>query len=86
MEKAVVATTESCAGLDVRSGEHLLVGDSPDDFAAHIAGLFADPSRRRQLGIAGRNLVSQRYGWGSMAKQLEDLLGSVVIRTQDHGT
>lgn len=80
MGKAVVATTESCAGLDVRSDEHLLMADNPDDFAACIVELLTDPSRRRRLGVAGRNLVVERYGWDSMAQQLEVLLETLLAR------
>ncbi len=79
MGKAVVATSESCAGLDVTPGKHLLVADNPDDFAAHVVRLFADPNRRVQLGNAGRSLVVERYGWDAMGQQLEAFLHSLVF-------
>ena len=83
MGKAVVASPESCAGLDVAPGKHLLVAEKPDDFGAHIVRLFAEPDRRRQLGIGGRNLVVERYGWDVMGRQLEALLGSLVFPGED---
>ena len=79
MGKAVVATSESCSGLEVTPGEHLLVADTPKEFADHIVRLLTDPSRRRHLGISGRNLVLQRYGWDSIGKQLEALLERLVF-------
>ncbi len=82
MGKAVVATRESCAGLDVTPGKHLLVADNPDDFAAHVVRLFADPNRRVQLGNAGRSLVVERYGWDAMGQQLEALLHSLVFPSE----
>ncbi len=83
MGKAVVATPESCAGLDVTSGEHLLVGESPDALAAHIVALLTDPSRRCLLGSAGRKLVVQKYQWTALAKQLEELLESLLAERKD---
>ncbi|MFQ6674475.1 MAG: glycosyltransferase family 4 protein, partial [Fidelibacterota bacterium] len=83
MGKAVVATSESCAGLDVTPGEHLLVADNPDDFAAHVVELLGNADRRRHLGIAGRNLVVQQYGWDAMGQQLEALLESLVFPGED---
>ncbi len=82
MGKAVVATPESCEGLDLVPGEHLLVGTSSDDLATHIIALLRDPGRRRRLGVAGRNFVVQRYQWEVMGKQLEALLEGVMVRTR----
>lgn len=79
MGKAVVATPESCAGLDVTPEKHLLVAENPTDFAGHIVALLTDPGRRRQLGIAGRDLVVERYRWDVMGEQLEGLLESLVF-------
>lgn len=78
MGKAVVATTESCAGLDVTPGEHLLVADDPAGFAQHVVSLLTDPVRRRKLGIAGRQLVVRKYAWDTTAKQLESLLENLT--------
>jgi sugar transferase (PEP-CTERM/EpsH1 system associated) len=78
MGKAVVATSASCAGLDVTPEEHLLIGDTPEDFAAQIVKLLTDPNRRRSLGIAGRNLVVQRYRWEVMGGQVQSLCESLV--------
>jgi glycosyltransferase involved in cell wall biosynthesis len=85
MGKAVVATPESCAGLDLTPGKHLLLADNANDFATHIVKLFGDSGMRHQLGAAGRNLVVERYGWDVMGRQLMALLeGLVIPKTQHH--
>ena len=72
MKKAVVSTTLGAEGLDLKSGEHLLIADTPGEFAAAVAGLLADRARRRQLGEAGYRQVIRKYRW--------EELGSVQLR------
>ena len=42
MAKPMVSTTVGCEGIDVHSGEHLLVADTPDDFADAVVLLLRD--------------------------------------------
>lgn len=83
MGKAIVASPESCAGLDIIPGKHLFIATSPDEYCALILSLLADRNRRRELGNAGRELVLQRYTWEVMGRELEGLLENVVVRA--HG-
>jgi sugar transferase (PEP-CTERM/EpsH1 system associated) len=78
MGKAVVATRESCAGLDVTPGQHLVLSETAECFAADVVRLLGDPDRRRELGAAGRRLAIHRYGWDARARQLEALLEQLV--------
>jgi glycosyltransferase involved in cell wall biosynthesis len=71
MGKAVVATQIGAEGLDVISGVHCLIADSPTDFSQSVAQLLDDPERAIDLGRKGRELVLQQYDWGRMAKILE---------------
>jgi len=59
----VVATTKGAEGLDVIDGEHLLLADSPEDFAAAVVGLHRDSSLRQKLVDNARQLVRERYDW-----------------------
>ncbi len=63
MGKAVVTTSLGCEGLDVVSGEHLLVEDDPGAFATAVARLLRDDALRARLGAAGRALVERAYSW-----------------------
>jgi glycosyltransferase involved in cell wall biosynthesis len=69
--KAVISTTIGAEGLDVISGEHLLIADSPEEFAGAVEELLASPRLRRLLGNNGRKLVTERYGWDQIASRLE---------------
>jgi polysaccharide biosynthesis protein PslH len=69
--KAVISTTIGAEGLDVIAGEHLLIADSPEEFARGIEELLASTRLRRLLGENGRKLVTDRYGWDQIANRLE---------------
>lgn len=57
----VVSTTVGCEGLEVRHGEHLLIADTPRDFAGACAMLLCDQELARRLAENARQLILQRY-------------------------
>lgn len=70
MGKAMVSTSIGCEGIEVQPGEHLIVADTPADFANETLALLADKPRRLRLGRAGRSLVERRYSWRTVGGQL----------------
>ncbi len=71
--RAVVSTSLGAEGLGARSGEHLLIAETEDAFAAAIDWLLADPDLRRRLGNAGRALYLERFTWPAAWKSIEGL-------------
>lgn len=67
----VVATPSVAAGLEVRAGEHLLVGDDAPSLAAAAVSLLRDPGRARAMAREARNLVVARYRWEESARGVE---------------
>ncbi len=61
--RAVVSTTLGAEGLPVRDGEHLLLRDTPESFAAAESELLAAPEERLRLGAAGRSLLEREFTW-----------------------
>ena len=61
-----------CEGLPAKHGENLLIGDSPDDFAAAVIKLLRTPDLRVSLATAGRKLVEAEYGWERIVERTED--------------
>lgn len=72
--RAVVSTTLGAEGLNARSGEHLLIANDPQEFAAAIARLLGDDAQRRTLGDAGRALYLDRFTWPVAWRALEHLI------------
>ena len=61
--RAVVSTPLGAEGLPVRDGEHLLLRDTAESFAAAVSGLLASPQERLRLGAAGRALCEREFTW-----------------------
>lgn len=73
MRRAVVSTSIGCEGISAVPGKHLLVADTPEDFAEAVAALLEDPSRSREMGDAAFEFVCRHYSW----KEIVDTLESV---------
>ncbi len=59
----VVATSKGAEGLDVIPNKHLLIADSPKDFAQAVIQLLTQPGLREQITEAAYGLVSEKYNW-----------------------
>lgn len=73
--KAVVSTTMGAEGIEVQSGKHLLLADSPEDLAKACTLLLKDGDLRGRLGEEGFNLIRDRYQW----KGIERTIGEIVL-------
>jgi glycosyltransferase involved in cell wall biosynthesis len=71
MEKAVVSTSIGAEGLAVADGVHLLLADTPTEFASRTIELLTSPQESQRLGENGRRLVVDRYSWDRAAEALE---------------
>jgi polysaccharide biosynthesis protein PslH len=71
--KALVASTVAIAGLNLRSGEHLVVADSDDEVASAVNDLLNEPDRRRMLGTAARAWAVRELSWEPRVRAYERL-------------
>ncbi len=78
MAKPVVATAIAAEGLPLAPGEHFVLADDPQAFAAAVVSLLRDPGRRSALGAAGRRLVLERHTWPQVARDFEVRLEEVA--------
>ena len=70
--KAVVSTPVGAEGNAACDGEHLLLADDADSFAAALVRLLCDGALRVRLGDNARALAEERYSWDVIAAQFED--------------
>lgn len=68
--RPVVSTSIGCEGLDVIDGQHLLIADSPEQFAEKTVRLLKDRALYRHVTTHARQLVVDRYDWDMIAGQL----------------
>lgn len=74
----VVSTSKGAEGLEVIDGEHLLIADEPDVFAAATLRLLRDAALSASLGAASRSLVESRYHWTALGRRFRDLVDGLV--------
>jgi sugar transferase (PEP-CTERM/EpsH1 system associated) len=82
MRTAVVSTSLGCEGLAVAPGKHLLVADSPEDFAHSVIELLTHPEQRQKLQAAGRALVEAEYSWERCGDRLQRVVEDVACAPQ----
>jgi len=68
--RPVVSTTIGCEGLDVIDGEHLLVADSPVQFAQKTVCLLTEQQLYQHVVTEGRKLVVEKYDWNIIANHM----------------
>lgn len=70
MGKALVSTTVGVEGIQVEHRKHVLIADTPEEFAASVVELMSDAELRGCLGKAARELVCNNYEWGAIGRNL----------------
>jgi len=78
----VVSTSKGAEGLDVTPGKHILIADTPGDFASAVVGLFRSPERRRILAANARELVRARYDWTKAGAEFESFVSEIADRSK----
>jgi glycosyltransferase involved in cell wall biosynthesis len=77
MANPVVSTRLGAQGLELVHEEHLLLGDTPEQFAALMLRYAVDAGLRCRHGNAGRARILELYTWdalgGRLATRLEQL-------------
>jgi polysaccharide biosynthesis protein PslH len=81
MQKAVISTSIGAEGLPVQDEQNILLADDVDDFARKTLELLCDPAKRCQIATAARKMVSEKYGWPSVAVQFAEVLQRVLAQT-----
>lgn len=67
----VVCTNIGFAGLQIKSGDGVIMAKESNDFIHQVNQLLSDVEQRRQVGEKGLTIAHQRFSWDSIADQLE---------------
>src|SRR5262249_31649543 len=70
--KPVVSTTIGAEGLPAEDGKNIALADSVEAFAQRATQLLNDTRAARELGVAGRRVVEEIFGWDRVARTLLD--------------
>lgn len=74
---AVVSTSKGAEGLDITSGENILIADSANDFARGVNELLTDHRLREQISTNAYSLVVNKYDWNKIGDQFNALVEEV---------
>ena len=69
----IVSTTLGYEGIDVMPGRDILVGDTPESFAAEVLRVLNDPDLGRQLAANGRLVAKKKYDYRYACRPLDDV-------------
>jgi len=70
----VVTTSKGVEGIGVKDGEHVIVADTPEEFAHNIISLVMNPEIRKSLGVAARKYISRHHLTDSVMEVFERAL------------
>jgi len=73
----VVSSSIGNAGIKAVHAENILIGDTPEEFAAQIIELLHEPEKARSIGVSGRKFVEDNFGWESTRVKLLDLYSEI---------
>jgi len=79
----VVTTTIGLEGIEADDEVHVLVKDSPKDFALGVVRLLQDETLQNKLGENARQLVVSRYDWEVALKKLEKVYSESKMRWKE---
>jgi polysaccharide biosynthesis protein PslH len=78
--KAIVATPEAIAGLQVSDGKELLVARTPEEFADATLSLIRQESLRRELSRKSLRFVETEHDWEPLVRSVTELTESVALK------
>lgn len=71
----IVSTSKGCEGTYVKHAEHILIADSPDEFASSVQRLLDNAELRRSITLNARRLVEERYSWERLVREMSEFWG-----------
>ncbi|MBK8047644.1 MAG: glycosyltransferase [Anaerolineales bacterium] len=78
----VVATRKAAEGLEVVDEEHLLLADTPQQFAVAVLRLFDDRALSAQLARNARMLVERCYNWDRISCEFGELVTTAAANAR----
>ena len=69
----VVTTTVGLEGIQATSDSHVLVADTPADFANSTSELLENASLQAKLALNGRELASRKYDWQAVLSAMKQI-------------
>ena len=79
----VVSTVKGAEGLDVEDSTHLLLAETPGEFAKQVVHLLHSVELRESLRTNAKRLVSERYEWSQIGADFCGTVEQLVSRERN---
>lgn len=77
----VVSTSPGFEGIALEAGQHVLIADSPKQFATAVLRLLNDPRLGRRLAENGRRLIEDKYDYREACRPLDEVYAQAAAST-----
>lgn len=77
MGRAIVCTSSAIMGIDVRHEQHVLIADTPEEFANHVVTLMRNTELREKLARNAQEFASKHYDAVRLAQSLTEFYQSL---------
>ena len=82
LETPVVSTTIGAEGLPLQHDKHILIADTPEDFAQQTIKLLSEQARSAAMGLAGSHYVREKFGAAAVAREFAAICHATVERVR----
>lgn len=82
LQTPVVSTTIGAEGLPLDHGKHILIADSPEDFARETINVLSDSANSTGLGLRGAEFVREKFGTAAVAREFATICHETVDRVR----
>jgi glycosyltransferase involved in cell wall biosynthesis len=72
MGKTIITTNVGIEGIKAINGKHVLLANTPEEFAQQIKNVVTHPEKIKQIGAAARMLIEDKYDRTKLIKALLD--------------
>jgi glycosyltransferase involved in cell wall biosynthesis len=75
--KPIITTSEGARGMQVEHNKHVIIADTPNEFAKAMILLQNDENKRIQLGKAARTFVIDNFGEEKISNHIFEFITSI---------
>lgn len=69
----VVSTSKGCEGLDLKTGDGIIIVDDPVEFANTVIDFLSDSTKREVLRHRGFAISKERFDWERCLEPLDEI-------------
>jgi glycosyltransferase involved in cell wall biosynthesis len=74
----VVSTSVGAEGIEVTSGENIVLADGADGFADAVVRVLTEPVLAQKIARGGRSLMDARYAWDRVGERLLGVYDTIL--------